>query len=226
MLKAIIFDLDHTLFDRYATFEKIVVSQESSALFAPNVSKEAIKAEWEFADRKYVHTGWEYIYGHLKEKGLLNKGIVYEDFFPKYVRPLFSAYAANFDFTAGVLEQLHRGYKLGIITNGDHELQARKIELLGIARFFDEIVITGDYGFHKPHTEIFNIMAKKLNLNPKEMIYVGDHPLNDVEGSRKAGYTPVWVNTTGNWSFPEIEKPELCVDTIAELPEIIKKISL
>ena len=55
-------------------------------------------------------------------------------------------------------------------------------------------------------------------------MYVGDHPLNDVEGSRRVGYTPVWVKTTGTWFFDDIEKAPYEVDTVAELPELLAKI--
>ena len=66
-------------------------------------------------------------------------------------------------------------------------------------------------------------MARSLGIKTGEMLYIGDHPLNDIDGSRKAGCVPVWVKTTGTWTFPEIEKPELQVETVKEIPELIKK---
>jgi putative hydrolase of the HAD superfamily len=53
-------------------------------------------------------------------------------------------------------------------------------------------------------------------------MYVGDHPKNDVDASRRAGYTPVWVRTIPNWVLEDMEKCELQVDTVEELPELIK----
>ncbi len=114
------------------------------------------------------------------------------------------------------------GFKLGLITNGKHDLQYAKIANVGLTDEFDEIVVSGDVGAQKPSTVPYEIMAQRLNIAPNEMLYVGDNPKNDVEASRKAGYIPVWVRTTGTWIFPEIEKPELQVDTVAELPELIK----
>ena len=115
------------------------------------------------------------------------------------------------------------GMKLGIVTNGDHDLQMNKLRLLNFDGFVDEIVISGDVGVQKPDTKPFEVMSEKLGLPPSELLYVGDNPLNDVEGSRNAGYTPVWVKTIGNWCFEDIERCEYEVDTVAEIPEIVRK---
>ena len=66
---------------------------------------------------------------------------------------------------------------------------------------------------------------KRLGIKTEEMLYIGDHPRNDIEGSRNAGFVPVWVKTTGTWIFPEIEKPELQVETVEEIPTLIDKIN-
>ena len=63
------------------------------------------------------------------------------------------------------------------------------------------------------------------NYKTKEMLYIGDHPLNDIDGSRNAGCIPVWVKTTGIWTFPEVKKPDLQVDTVKEIPQLIKQIN-
>ena len=118
------------------------------------------------------------------------------------------------------------GYKTGIITNSKSITQNAKIDMLEFREYFDEIIISGDTPYEKPQPEIFQLMAEKLGVKTSEMMYVGDNPLNDVEGSRKAGCVPVWVKTTGTWIYPEIEKCELQVETIAEIPEILKNIKV
>ena len=118
------------------------------------------------------------------------------------------------------------GMKLGIVTNGDHDLQMNKLRLLHFDGFVDEIVISGDVGVQKPDTKPFEVMSEKLGIPPSQLLYVGDNPLNDVEGSRNAGYIPVWVKTIGNWCFDDIERCEYEVETVAEIPEIVKKINI
>ena len=84
MLKAIVFDLDHTLFDRYATFECILSKEEAYTVFKKSVDKETILKEWTKADKNYVHLNsqhWDCMYDHLKAKGMLIDGIKKENFF-------------------------------------------------------------------------------------------------------------------------------------------------
>ena len=104
------------------------------------------------------------------------------------------------------------------------QIQEKKIEMLGLAPYFDEIIISGATPYAKPQIEIFQLMADKLGILTNEMMFVGDHPHFDVEGSKNAGCIPVWVKTTGTWIFPELQKPEIQVETVAELPEILLNI--
>ena len=223
MIKAIIFDLDHTLFDRYKTFEQIVDNHFHETMFKPDTAPEVAKKEWEFADKNFIHFSLGKVFEHLKEKGILKDEVTKENIYRDYIAPLFMKVAVPFDFTIPTLKELRRSYKIGLITNGKHKIQAKKIELIGIEDLFDEIMISDDYGTEKPDVKLYEIMSKKLNISPSEMLYVGDNPLNDIDASRKAGYIPVWVKTTGTWIYPDIEKPEFQIETVAELPELLKK---
>ncbi len=218
MYKAVVFDLDHTLFDRYATLSRIIDSGIAYNIFSSEVDKETIKNEWIYADKHFCPHGWDGVYDHFKDKGLLKEGIEKKGFFKNRIVPLYMQIAVPFDFAIPTLNALRqKGYTLGLITNGDHLVQKRKLELLGLDNIFDEVIISRDYDTDKPDRLLFDKMAELLGYKSSEMLYVGDHPLNDVEGSRKAGYTPVWVRTSGVWSHPEIEKCELQIDDVTEL---------
>jgi putative hydrolase of the HAD superfamily len=68
-------------------------------------------------------------------------------------------------------------------------------------------------------------MSQRLGIPAEELMYVGDHPINDIDGSRNAGYTPVWVKTTGYWCFEEIPRAEYEVETVAEIPDLVAQIN-
>ena len=68
-------------------------------------------------------------------------------------------------------------------------------------------------------------MSRRLGIPANELLYVGDNPLNDVKGSRDAGYIPVWVKTIGNWCFEDIERCEFEVDNVGQLPALLEKIN-
>lgn len=222
MLKAIVFDLDHTLFDRYGTLRSIIESGKAYTIFKKEIPTKTIIEEWIYADKHYCPHGWGGVYDHFKKKDMLKENFTRETFFKNQIEPLYMNVAVPFPFTIPMLNTLRqKGYKLGLITNGDHTLQMKKLEMLGLDTIFDEIIISHDYGTDKPDRFLFDKMGELLGIENKDMMYVGDHPLNDVDASRKAGYTPVWVKTSGIWSHPEIEQCELQIDDVSSLIDIL-----
>ena len=225
MIKATVFDLDHTLFDRYATLREIVKHFREGFKIAEGITDEYIGEQLEWADKQFAHHGWEQIHRHLIDCGIFAEEPEYE-YYSNYLLSLLYKTAVPFEFAIPTLEELSSmGLKVALITNGFHDRQYKKLEMTGLTHCFDSIIVTGDIGEQKPGRLSFDLMAQQLGLEPSEMLYIGDNPLNDVEGSRNAGYIPVWVRTTGVWSFPDIEKPELQVDTVAEIPALVRKLN-
>lgn len=225
MVKAAVFDLDHTLFDRYGTIRKIAPDIIAGFDVSDGVTAESFAEELSFADKQYVHKGWQYIHAHLIEKNIFKTIPTYEEY-AENVLKCFKTTTVKYDFAIPVLRELkNMGIKIALITNGTPELQYFKLNSLDLDDCFDEIIVSGETPFEKPDIRIFQLMAERLGIETNEMMYIGDHPLNDIEGSRNAGCIPVWVETTGTWVFPELAKPELQVETVKEIPELIKKIN-
>lgn len=199
MIKAVIFDLDHTLFDRHGTLKSLVPRLREEFSVNENITDAEIGEIWCYADSHFVYSGWERILAHLSEKGVFKVTPPFSDY-SAFIYKHFALTAVPFSETIPMLEELHRmGLKTGLITNGNHALQYAKIGMLGLEPHFDEIIATGDYGIHKPDRAIFDIMREKLGFAPEEMVYVGDNPVNDVEGARGAGWKTVWMKSTGYW---------------------------
>ena len=230
MFRAIVFDLDHTLFDRYATIRKTFVAfyEHYRDKIPQEVSYEEFIEKLIEVEKYYIYYDWYTVINECARIGIISP--MSEEEVKEAVRVIvykcWPIAAVQYPFAIPTLNKLKEmGCKIGLITNGAHEPQALKIKKLGLEPLFDEIVISGDVGAQKPDPVPFRAFAEKIGIDPSEMLYVGDHPLNDVEGSRRAGYTPVWVKTTGTWFFDDIEKAPIEVDTIAELPEILEKLN-
>lgn len=225
MIKAAVFDLDHTLFDRYGTIRKIAPDIVASFEISEGITPEIFAEELSYADKQYVHMGWKKIYEYLVNKNIFKVEPTYEEY-AQCVLKSFKTTTVKYNFAIPVLKEIRNmGIKTALITNGNPELQNFKIMSLGMTDCFDEIIISGETAYEKPDVRIFQLMARSLGVKPGEMMYIGDHPVNDVDGSRKAGCIPVWVKTTGAWVFPEVPKPELQVETVKEIPDIIRKIN-
>lgn len=224
MIKAVIFDLDHTLFDRYATLTEIAKKIRENLPVDPKLSDVEIAEIMIKADKTCVYYGWDRIREYIVNESELFTEKIDGNCYSDFVFSEFMNVAVAFPFTKQMLENLKKdGYKIGLITNGKPGLQEQKLMMLGLDNIFDRVIVSGQYNCPKPQLTAFNMMAEWLRLKPCEMMYVGDHPLNDVDASRKAGYVPVYVNTAGYWPRPDVEQCELQVETVAEIPELVKR---
>ncbi len=81
------------------------------------------------------------------------------------------------------------GYKIAILSNATTELR-KKLHDLGIHQHIDEIVISGEIGFQKPHKEAFDVVFQKLGVLPQEVVFIDDAP-KSLEKAGEIGYIPI-----------------------------------
>ncbi len=119
----------------------------------------------------------------------------FDDFFDEVFEAFGQAtHWQIFPETCEVLTELKkRGFELGIITNFDSRFfqVARALE---IRQFFDSVTISSLVGAAKPATKIFNYALKEHMLEPNEVLHVGDHPIEDFEGAKKAGFHAILID--------------------------------
>jgi len=90
-----------------------------------------------------------------------------------------------------------RGLRLGIISNFDSRLFGL-LDGLGIAHFFDPVVISTHAGAAKPEQAIFTQALSHYQLRPDESLHVGDSYDTDIVGAQSAGLTPVLIDRRGH----------------------------
>lgn len=220
MIRGVVFDLDHTLSDRYGTICRIAKNLRDSFRIAEGVDDARLTKTWIDLDKRYVHYGFQRVYSALASSGIFAEPYPTVEDLVAFHERQFSSIAVALPYTLPLLAELRgRGLRLGLITNGGSFVQRNKLRLLGLEDSFDAILIGGEFGHEKPDRQIFDAMATQLGIPAAELMYVGDNPVNDIRGSREAGYTPVWVRTIPTWLFPEIRMPRYRINTVAELAE-------
>jgi putative hydrolase of the HAD superfamily len=112
------------------------------------------------------------------------------------------------------------GAALGLVTNGDARQQRDKIERHGLARFFDVIVIEGEFGAGKPDAAVYRHALDALGTAPGAAVMIGDHLEFDVEGSQRVGVRGIWLDRPGD-GLPEgsAVRPHRIIRGLAELRE-------
>ena len=67
-----------------------------------------------------------------------------------------------------------------------------RIKALLPANSFEFIIASSEYVFRKPHRRIFEIAAKKAQLEASDFWYCGDDVVCDVDGAKAAGLFSIW----------------------------------
>lgn len=107
--------------------------------------------------------------------------------------------------TLPVLEKLKGRYPLGLLSNFTHPPACRRLmEALGLTRFFDVVLISGDLGYRKPHPLVFNRLVDALGVARSRILYVGDNVDADIKGALQAGIRPVWFSYARDHKIPMV----------------------
>jgi HAD superfamily hydrolase (TIGR01509 family) len=131
---------------------------------------------------------------------------------------------ALFPDTLPCLDALRARYRLGLLSNG-----SRLPEKVGLARYFESVVFAQDHRVAKPDKGIFEVVEHELGVGPHACLLVGDHPLNDVAGAKRAGWLAVWIDRDGGGAFDPHpgceERPDAVVTTLSDLPGTLEALA-
>lgn len=187
-MKAIIFDLDDTLYNEkdfvYGGFKEVAL----------------------YLENKYKINN-DKIYNHMIEilrsegRGNIFNRICDEFHFNEDILKLVEIYRNAkpnlrlYEDAESFLKHNARKYKLGLITDGLYYVQWNKIDLLNIQKYFDEIIVTDDHGkdFWKPSKGPYIRMSQVLNIPFDKMVYIGDNPNKDFYAAKKLGMLTIRI---------------------------------
>lgn len=79
-----------------------------------------------------------------------------------------------------------QGLALAIVSNFDQRLHGL-LRGLNLRRYFDAVVLPADTGAAKPDPASFAHCLAQLGIAPRQALFVGDHPLRDLQAARAAG---------------------------------------
>ena len=126
------------------------------------------------------------------------------------------------DVKQTVIELSERGYTLGIIANTITETEIPDwIETDGLTQHFKAVVLSSKVRYRKPGPEIYWEAARRIGVEPAYCAYVGDNPIRDVEGTRKAGFgmTIILLDSAKPEKEPPMDenRPDAIIHTCSEL---------
>ncbi len=94
-----------------------------------------------------------------------------------------------------VLKQLS-GVAMGIVSNTTNPVFMKDFELegSGLKEYFDFAIYSSGFPFRKPHPSIFQLAINRFEVQPGEILFVGDSLANDILGAHEVGMKTAWLN--------------------------------
>jgi HAD superfamily hydrolase (TIGR01662 family) len=127
------------------------------------------------------------------------------------------------EYTERVLRELHGKYKLGVVSNfAIPECVVKLLEVHGLDKLFDVVIVSGAVNKRKPHPEIFQKALEKLGVAAEETVFVGDTVDADVKGAKDLGMKTVFIERRVQ---KEVEQvcPDVTIKSLSELTAAIER---
>ncbi|MCA1561661.1 MAG: HAD-IA family hydrolase [Acidobacteria bacterium] len=214
MPRAVLFDLDDTLFDHYLCTR--------TALGVLHNRHECFRA-LDFATFEHAHGQYlEELHQSVLEgrldldaarterfKRLYARAGVKAD--PEMVATAAAAYRHEYKAARtavagaeGLLTRVRDYARIGVVSNNVREEQEEKLRHCGLDRFVDALVVSEEVGAAKPDPEIFRVALERLACSADQAVMVGDSWAADIAGARRLGMRAIWFNR-GRRPSPEPE---------------------
>ena len=211
--KVVCFDLDDTL---YKEIDYLESAYKEISIFVghPQLSKQMVL--W-YKEGKNVFLE-------------LNKYLGIDKPIVEYLQ-IYRNHIPTIKLSEGVEDTLnelkHRGYVVGLITDGRSISQRNKIKSLRLERWFrdDNIIISEEFGSEKTDERNFRYFMEKYT--DREYIYIGDNPKKDFLAPNQLGWETVCMLDDGknihsqDFSLPEKYLPKVQIRSIKELVNLI-----
>jgi len=147
---------------------------------------------WRTSEAREVER-WQHIVARVLND-VSDPDVCFHKLFDHFNRP--DAWRCEPDTSRVLTDLVQRGFVLGMASNYDSRLYtvlAGKPEL----RPIQHVIISAEVGWRKPAIEFFRAVCRIVGLTADQILYVGDDPVNDMQGAQSAGLQSLWFNPSG-----------------------------
>ncbi|MCD4743987.1 MAG: HAD family hydrolase [Desulfobacteraceae bacterium] len=183
MIEAVIFDLDDTLYPEWSYIKQgfWAVSEKLREDLCLH-RKYSLNQVYEILENIFFNKTRFKIFNYLPE--FIPEFEIDESYIANTLVPTFRFAKKRLECYPDVkstLNQLRGTVKIGMLTNGNANVQNCKIDLLKIRKYFDKIEISGNYSEEKakPSTFMLRKILDIFEVKPHNAIYLGDNPETD-----------------------------------------------
>ena len=224
LIKAILFDLDNTLID-FLKMKKMSVEAAITAMIdagLPLKKEKAMKILWDLYDKYGIEYGTIFQKFLLKTLGKIDFKILASGIIA--YRGVKNGFLEPYPHVISTLLRLkERGIKLAVVSDAPVKKAWLRLVSMKIADFFDVVVTIDDAdGKAKPDPKPYRMALRKLDMEPDEVMFVGDNPNRDIKGAKRLGIKTVLAKY-GEWTKAKDKnlRPDYEIDDVKELLDIV-----
>lgn len=224
MIKAVVFDLDDTLYlerdyvnSGFQAVDSFLQQQNIEGFFA---------AAWSYFEAGGRGNTFNVVLGQL--------GVVYDK---PFIMSLISVYREHnpaitlLPDAVDIIEWLKGRYSLGLITDGFKVAQNNKVDALQLRNILDKVVVTDELGddreFWKPHSRPYESIQMSFSVPHSACVYIGDNGKKDFVMANKLGWKTVQICREGaeylEQNLPDGYDADYKIVTMNELPELLTR---
>lgn len=199
MIKAVIFDLDNTVYDYDFCHNKSMSMLCSYACQSFSLTEEQFY--------KLFDNAKEDVKNQLGEVGASHNRILYMQVLSefiglpptKYALAMYDVYwntmldnMTLFPYVKELMGYLKsKGIVIAVLTDLTAHIQHRKIQRLGLDNYIDVLVTSEEAGQEKPSKVAFERVIRKLKFEPEEILMIGDSLSKDIKGAEHMGMNAI-----------------------------------
>jgi HAD superfamily hydrolase (TIGR01549 family) len=120
-----------------------------------------------------------------------------------------------FDDALPALEFLAERFPVVALSNGNADL-----EVMGLSRYFRASIHAREFGVGKPDPRIFHAAAGAVDVQPQDVLHIGDDATLDALGALNAGMQAAWLNRSDQ-IWPHEQEPQVTLTELGELRALL-----
>lgn len=220
-LNAILFDLDGTLIDTAPDFIRIIKLMCAKHNH-PCPTDTAIREQVSAGARAMVRLMFGDELANMADTD--ERMLAYRQEFLDLYEQDICVDSRLFDGLDVLLDALeNKGVAWGIVTNKPRYLAEQLLDKLDLAKRCAVLVCPDDVANTKPDPEPMFLACQKLDIDPQNCIYVGDH-IRDIQAGRASGMMTVAVGF--GYIVPDENPHEWGADKVVDTPDELGRLVL
>ncbi len=116
---------------------------------------------------------------------------------------------------------MHPHYQLAIVSDAQSAYAVPELHAVGLLNYFKPIIISGDYGYRKPDTRLFQHALDALQVQPEHVLFTGNDMHRDIFGAQQLKMKTIFFSSNQGEKHYQGVQPDYIIYHFAELPQAV-----